>query len=416
MSFADSYLEKHLTTDLDLPDPDPSLGIILTIPCHREPALINTLESIFRNRKPFCSTEILVGINHSETASAEVIHENETAFQQALKWASSHSDPTLTFHILTLPPFREKDAGVGMARKQLMDEAVRRFNQLKKPEGIIAGLDADTLCRSDYLATIEQFFHRNPHCPGASIYYEHPLSETDGTLREGILRYELHLRYLIQSLRYANFPYAFHTLGSAFTVRAGSYVKAGGMNRRKAGEDFYFLHKIIPLGPYADLTGTTLYPSGRISDRVPFGTGASILRWMKEGEKSLYTYDFRAFEALKDLFSRIEDLYAYFSKHSVSKPIFSPSLESFLEEQSFDSEMERINRNAASFPSFRKGFFAWFNGFRVVKYLNHSHVGHFEKNDIVQEAARLLKAKGITTPNIHPESLLNVFRKLDREG
>ena len=39
-----------------------------------------------------------------------------------------------------------KDAGVGLARKTGMDEALYRFNMLGKPEGIILSYDADSLC------------------------------------------------------------------------------------------------------------------------------------------------------------------------------------------------------------------------------------------------------------------------------
>ena len=89
----------------------------------------------------------------------------------------------------------------------------------------------------------------NPRSPGCSIYFEHPLhGPLEPKVYEAIAAYELHLRYYVQALRYAAFPYAHHTIGSSMAVRADAYAKQGGMNKRQAGEDFYFLHKIIPLG------------------------------------------------------------------------------------------------------------------------------------------------------------------------
>ena len=53
-------------------------------------------------------------------------------------------------------------------------------------------------------------------------------------------------------------------------VKALPYVKAGGMNRRQAGEDFYFIQKLVPSGGYFSLNSTTVYPSPRASDQGSF--------------------------------------------------------------------------------------------------------------------------------------------------
>ena len=53
-------------------------------------------------------------------------------------------------------------AKAGTARKAGMDEAVRRYNLLGKPQGIIVSLDADTLVDENYLVEIENYFRKNP--------------------------------------------------------------------------------------------------------------------------------------------------------------------------------------------------------------------------------------------------------------
>jgi hypothetical protein len=50
--------------------------------------------------------------------------------------------------------------------------------------------------------------------------------------------------------------------------RASAYVAAGGMNRRLAGEDFYFLQQVHKTSGVAALYGTTVHPSPRSSQRV----------------------------------------------------------------------------------------------------------------------------------------------------
>src|SRR4030095_9895180 len=121
-----------------------------------------------------------------------------------------------------------------------MDEALRRFDEVGWAEGIIAGYDADCRCETNYLTALERHFQKNSQSPGCSIYFEHPLSgPLSPAVYEGAAAYELHLRYFVQALRYAGFPHAHHTLGSCMAVRACTYCKQGGMNKRKAGEDFY---------------------------------------------------------------------------------------------------------------------------------------------------------------------------------
>ena len=119
----------------------------------------------------------------------------------------------------------------------------------------------------------------------------------------------MHLRYYYQGLAYSGFPYVFHTVGSAIAVKALSYVKAGGMNSRQAGEDFYFIQKLVPSGGYFNLNSTTVYPSPRASFRVPFGTGASIGKLTEDNSSILLTYNFLAFKELRTFFGMIENIY-----------------------------------------------------------------------------------------------------------
>ena len=98
----------------------------------------------------------------------------------------------------------------------------------------------------------------------------------DPKQRLGIQLYEDYLHYYKKALDYAGFPDSIYTIGSAFAVRADAYVKQGGMNRRQAGEDFYFLNKLTKLGKITEINDAYVYPSARVSDRVPFGTGAAM--------------------------------------------------------------------------------------------------------------------------------------------
>ncbi len=78
------------------------------------------------------------------------------------------------------------------------------------------------------------------------------------------------------------------------------------MNRRQAGEDFYFIQKLVPAGGYFNLNSTTVYPSPRASSRVPFGTGASMRKLSAETSSTFLTYNILAFKELRTFFELTE--------------------------------------------------------------------------------------------------------------
>ena len=275
------FCERQIATP-----PQADLSIVVVIPCFNEPDLIGSLETLWFCERPECSVEVIVVLNSPAGCSAEIRSQHQATLKVATAWIEQHRDLRLAFHALHFPELPRKHAGVGLARKIGMDEALRRFDDLGRPEGIIVGYDADCRCEANYLTAIERHFTQNTRSPGCSIYFAHPLSGAlPPPVYEAIAAYELHLRYYIQALRYAGFPHAHHTIGSCMAVRAGEYRQQGGMNKRKAGEDFYFLHKIIPLGGFGDLTGPPF-----IHRRVPRTESLSVQgkRWATfwPGEKS----------------------------------------------------------------------------------------------------------------------------------
>ncbi|MEM4247718.1 MAG: hypothetical protein QXH80_00460, partial [Candidatus Nanoarchaeia archaeon] len=103
-------------------------------------------------------------------------------------------------------------------------------------------------------------------------------------------------------LTFAGSPYAYHTLGSAMAFRASAYISAGGMPRKNGGEDFYMLQALRKIGRIGLISNTTVYPSSRISDRVPFGTGPRLKQYL-DGTKNNYVYNPQIFKDLSVLYS-----------------------------------------------------------------------------------------------------------------
>jgi len=207
----------------------------------------------------------------------------------------------------------------------------------------------------------------------------------------------------------------FHTVGSATAVKAITYVKAGGMNRKQAGEDFYFIQKLIPAGGYFYLNSTAVYPSPRASTRVPFGTGVSIARLDAKKSSSMLTYNIQAFKELSSFFKFVDTIFECpLEELADLYNRFPNSLQMFLSEDDWEKKMTEVKCNTSGILSFRKRFFEWFNMFKVVKYLNHTHSELFRKKPVDIAASELLKLRGMNLDSTDAIDLLLYYRKLEK--
>lgn len=369
--FADKYLIKNQNVAIVPEEPDERTGLIVVIPCLNEPEIVKTLESVAICDRPKSIVEIIVLINHSEAATENIIQQNRQTKAELDVWMRSKATDELRFYAVGPLVLRKKWAGAGLARKKGMDEAVRRFNLLNKTDGIIVSLDADTLVAKNYLVELERHFKKHPKQVGATLNFEHPKDQLDNKHREGIELYEKYLYYYKKALEFTGYPYAMFTIGSAFAVTAEAYVRRGGMNRRQAGEDFYFLQNLVQLGAVGEINRTWVYPSARLSDRVPFGTGPILSKWMRGEEDLLKTYSFQSFIDLKKFFDVKSSLYKTdFEKYNSILMKLPNGICKFLHETDFWLELEDLNRNCSTSVAFENRFFHKFNAFKILKYLN----------------------------------------------
>ena len=354
-----AYLKKYgfQAPKIKLP-PSKNLRIIIVIPCFNEPDLISSLQALNSAEQASCDVEVIVVLNSGEDHSNEIKRQNQqtaAAFAQLVDQLESH----IQYHLIHESNLPKKHAGVGLARKIGMDEAVARFEQLGE-DGIIVCFDADAGCDKNYLKAIESHFQHHKQSPGAAIYFEHPLAgqDHDGKIYEAITSYELHLRYYVACQRYLKLPYAFHTVGSSMAVRSSAYKKQGGMNKRKAGEDFYFLHKIIALGNFSEINTTKVIPSPRVSDRVPFGTGKAVGDRIADDKDPYVTYNFEIFKKIE---SSLRHLSEWYQEDFTVVDLPGLDREKLLE----------IKSHTSSYVSFIKRFYVWFDAFRLLKVVHH---------------------------------------------
>lgn len=368
--------------------PDKNLAIVVTIPCYNELGLIKALNSLnLCDRVPYQEVEVLTVINASENSSIEIKNQNEKTYKEAIRWATDNKKVGISFYFHLDNNLPKKHAGVGLARKIAMDVAYERLESVGNIDGVISCYDADSSCEDNYLVELFNHFNRFPKSPGCSIYFEHPISgdEFSSEVYSGIINYEAHLRYYNLAVKFTGYPGAFHTVGSSMAVRAYAYKKQGGMNRKKAGEDFYFLHKIISLGNFTELKTTKVIPSPRPSDRVPFGTGRAISQYLENTAEDYTTYSFGGFAVLKRFFSIIPAIY----NENIEFHEIPIELQKFLTKDKFELKIQEIKMNSTTFMTFNKRFYAWFNAFQILKFV-HFYRDNYQPNGLLSEMSNSL--------------------------
>ena len=412
-SVAAVYFDRFNHRELELNSHVPSnLELIVVIPSHNEPDLLGSLQSLKDAFVPIgVSVEVITVINHGVNTDSDIVEQNETTTIQANRFSLENNCESITFKTLEVFDMPPKKAGVGLARKIGMDEALNRFSKINK-DGIIVCFDADSLCESTYFEAILSHFKKHPKTPGCSIHFEHPLEGNNHTIEEynAIILYELHLRYYKNAQQYTGLPFVFHTIGSSMAVRASAYAKQGGMNKRKAGEDFYFLNKIIQLGNFTELNATTVIPSPRISDRVPFGTGKAVSEIVSADVRSLETYNFRIFVELKAFVLEVLKN----NKELIPSRLSSLTNE-FINVREFGVKIDEIAKNANSEEAFITRFFKAFDAFWIMKYVHFSRDNFHKQVPVLDASNELLLELGVINQPLKTElEALIKFRILDK--
>jgi hypothetical protein len=283
----------------------------------------------------------------------------------------------------------DKIGGVGLARKFGMDEALKIFKYNATTKKILVCLDADCTVASNYLTSIVSEFNKRNLSAGF-VSFRHN-TEEDSPTTAAIICYEIFLHYYVLGLKYADSPFAFHTIGSTMICDHESYIKVEGMNKEKAAEDFYFMEKLAKNYKIEKINSTTVYPSSRSSWRVPFGTGQRVGRFLSNKQNEYLLYDPISFAILKawlEIFNtnKIKTSAEYLS---FAEKIH-PELSNFLIEQNFENDWDRILKNSTKPEQLTKQKHKWFDGFKTLKLIHYLRDKSFPQIDMFESLNGLL--------------------------
>lgn len=387
----------------------PKISMCVVIPCYNEPDIMDTVHALEGCDNPDKNIAVIVVVNSGENTSNEIVRQNRKTYSDLIAHANQSTKKNITLIPLYFDGIVRKHAGAGYARKLGMDYAIWIFYTQKNKRGIISSLDADCTVDSSYINAIFEAYTEK-QLGIATHFFEHSIEKE----QTAIIQYELYLRYFKWALYFCGFPYAIHTVGSCFSVLADVYVRHGGMNRRQGGEDFYFLHKIVPNEKFAEINTTTINPSSRMSSRVPFGTGPAI-RQISLQNREYEIYSLQSFIHLKEFFSGVESLYKAGIEQVQQYVLLQPeALKLFLIKEGFVNWVEEINNNVSTYEAFTKRFYLKFSAFKIVQFLNEAHQSFYEKQPVSKEAKMLLNSLNVTDTNDSMYQLIQSFRKLDK--
>ncbi|MEI6206911.1 MAG: glycosyltransferase family 2 protein [Desulfuromonadales bacterium] len=373
--------------------------------------LPQTLESLSLNPADLLDHFIfLVVVNHCVDASGAEKADNHETLKMLPFWKQRFGLKHLLW-VDAASAGSELPAGqgVGLARKIGLDLALPLLN-CRDDDPLLICLDADTLVQADYLPAIIRHFE-GASAGGASIPYRHQ-SAADPAGQCAIDRYELFLRTYVLGLQLAGSPYAFHTVGSAMACRASAYVAAGGMNRRCAGEDFYFLQQIHKTSGVASLFGTVVHPSPRASQRVPFGTGRAVGDMLAEGEQRLLFYQPIVFSILAEWLTCVAENTGADGSVLLSRADrISPFLGGFLKQADFSASWDKLRRNNPEQARVAGVFHGWFDAFRSMRLIHHLSAHAYPRIAPGRAVPPLLERAGVVSPDT-VEGQLELLRTL----
>lgn len=345
------------------------LGVVVIPSLAEGSRLFATLASLSKNPENWIKRFLcLVVINNSLDADPKVRHQNQ---QDLVRLEEYAQDTKLNLAWIDAASsgleVPSPVAGVGFVRKLGMDAALEYINWAESP--LLACLDADTLVDETYLEALARHFGRSSL--GAAVLPFQHQPTPDPILQEAIDLYEIFLRSYVFGLRLAASPYAFHSIGSAMACQALAYVRCGGMNSRKAGEDFYFLQKIAKTDGVEQLTGTCVFPEARVSQRVPFGTGRSLSQILQKELRGVQIYPVEAFKVLSNWLSLVQN-----KPHQDAAVLLTEAggvstvLEAYLNQLGWSQVWTNLQRNYSNKEQLLSSFHVWFDGFKTLRLIH----------------------------------------------
>ena len=370
MQIIQTYLKKRgITGSWEIiPHPQKKFNQAVVIPALGETELIpHTLTSLNENDILILeNTLVLVVVNNAANSPESILKNNQTSLKM-LK--SLQYNFTLGVVDAASSGFElsDKQAGVGLARKIGMDLALPHLSSTKS---LIFCTDADTVVSKDYIEKIIKYFNTN-RVQAAVVGFRH-LESNNKKQEEAIRLYEKYLFQTAEKMRDSGSPYGYVAMGSTMVCTAEAYCAVGGMPRKKATEDFYFLQELTKYEAVHTIHEILVYPSPRPIARVYLGTGFRMEQVQNGFDMNTLYFSDLAFHLLSNWIDLGSNAWKLGFSHLIKKiSAIHPDLTDFLLQEGIKEIWMNLQINAPSKEHFAKQFHRWYDGLKTIRFLKH---------------------------------------------
>ena len=283
-----------------------------------------------------------------------------------------------------------RQKGVGLARKIGCDTALslQAKGQIESPW--IYTTDADAYLPDNYFSYDLDAHGAAGNHNGARVFaHRHKIN--DAKLQQAVDTYDLHMAYYVAGLTFAGSRYAHPTLGSTIAIHGETYAQVRGFPKKNAAEDFYLLNKVAKIAPVTFVPEVELILEGRLSERVPFGTGPALAK-ITALDSPFESYNFAAFEALHTTLSAL----THFGEHGI---LALSSPESMILDQLGWSEREQHFADRYAPKQRQKAVHDWFDALKTLQFMHKA--AEFYPDENLLETMRALPKSVLGTIDRH---------------
>ena len=187
-----------------------------------------------------------------------------------------------------------------------------------------------------------------------------------------IKEYEKFLFSTAKTIKNTGSPYGYVAMGSTMICTAEAYMAVGGMPRKKATEDFYFLQELAKFCGVHSIPDILVHPSPRPESRVYLGTGFRMEQ-MKQGFdiRRLY-YSEHAFMLLAEWIKLGTSSWGI-SLVQLLEKISSQNKElmNFILKEGIENIWQNLQLSSPSENHFIQQFHRWFDGLKTIRFLKY---------------------------------------------
>ena len=327
--------------------------------------ILQTLKSIDKNPQIYLDELLVVLVINNSINDSDDIKNNNFKTHKTISNQKYHYEYLIIDSYSKKNALGKKHCGVGVSRKIGMDFAI----YFSRENSILFSLDADTLVSEKYFETITNCFDKMK-IKACTINFKH--QKAKNLIIEKIIReYEEKLKNIADLIYKSGSPYGYVSMGSALACKTSAYMLVGGMSKKKATEDFYFLQSLAKQTKIYKIKKILIFPSSRDERRVYLGTGYRIKEF-KDNQKFInLDYSKEAYYNLNIILTLVDEMwgkdFSVFNK-KINK-ICNQKVINFFEDNNFKDIWVKFCKETDNKNQFILFFNQWFDALKTIKFL-----------------------------------------------